>query len=429
MNETNTLQDILTPFANLLVNLGVPAEHSQIAALGIVFFAATLIVLLLARLLLSRQSHRRTEEPSPSGQQEKELEDQQATHTEEVLDESPPETLSTESELPPEQTVTTPSEKTVQTFTPEEPVETASLFLRLRQGLSKTRSSLLGRVDGLLSTHSQLNDDFVEELEEILITADFGMQATQELVQALTKRAADKTPDNPDALRECLKDEISNRLKQSKPGWMASSSVPTVLMVVGVNGVGKTTTIGKLAKQFADQGQKVILGAGDTFRAAAAEQLQVWGKRSGAEVIRQAEGSDPAAVAFDAAKAAVARQADVLILDTAGRLHTKVNLMEELKKVRRVLDREIPGAPHETLLVLDATTGQNALTQAKIFQEAVDVTGIALTKLDGTAKGGIVVAIATQLGIPVRMIGIGEGVMDLRPFDAEEFVDALFSNS
>jgi fused signal recognition particle receptor len=200
-------------------------------------------------------------------------------------------------------------------------------------------------------------------------------------------------------------------------------------MVVGVNGVGKTTTIGKLAKQFSDQGKKVVLGAGDTFRAAAAEQLEVWGERSGAEVIRHTEGSDPGAVAFDAAKAAVARNADVLILDTAGRLHTKVNLMEELKKVRRVIDREIPGAPHETLLVLDATTGQNALIQARSFQDAVDVSGIALTKLDGTAKGGIVVAISSQLELPVRLIGIGEGVSDLRLFDADVFVAALFANN
>jgi fused signal recognition particle receptor len=200
-------------------------------------------------------------------------------------------------------------------------------------------------------------------------------------------------------------------------------------MVVGVNGVGKTTTIGKLAKQFADQGKKVVLGAGDTFRAAAAEQLEVWGTRSGSDVVRHKEGSDPGAVAFDAVKAAVARKADVLILDTAGRLHTKVNLMEELKKIRRVVDREVPGAPHETLLVLDATTGQNALIQAKMFREAVEVSGIALTKLDGTAKGGIVVAISTQLDLPVRLIGVGEGVADLRPFSADEFVAALFANN
>ena len=199
--------------------------------------------------------------------------------------------------------------------------------------------------------------------------------------------------------------------------------------LIGPNGAGKTTTIGKLAKQFADQGKKVVLGAADTFRAAAAEQLEVWGTRSGADVIRHQEGADPGAVAYDAVKAAVARKADVLILDTAGRLHTKVNLMEELKKIRRIAEREVTGAPHETLLVLDATTGQNALVQAKMFQQAVEVSGIALTKLDGTAKGGIVVAISSQLDLPVRLIGVGEGVADLRPFKADEFVEALFANN
>jgi fused signal recognition particle receptor len=255
------------------------------------------------------------------------------------------------------------------------------------------------------------------------------MQTTQELVQALTGRLKEIDQSEPGQLYTVLGEEIRARLKAGEPDWPNPDSGPLVIMVVGVNGVGKTTTIGKLAKQFADQGKKVVLGAGDTFRAAAAEQLEVWGERAGAEVVRHAEGSDPAAVAFDSAKAAVARNADVLILDTAGRLHTKVNLMEELKKIRRVVDREIPGAPHETLLVLDATTGQNALIQARTFQEAVGVSGIALTKLDGTAKGGIVVAISSQLDLPVRLIGIGEGVADLRPFDADEFVAALFANN
>jgi len=225
-----------------------------------------------------------------------------------------------------------------------------------------------------------------------------------------------------------LMEELEALLQiESKP-LDVDSATPFVIVVVGVNGVGKTTTIGKLASQFVREGKKVLLGAGDTFRAAAAEQLQIWGQRAGVEVIRHAEGADPGAVAFDAAKAAVARKADILILDTAGRLHTKVNLMEELKKVHRVLDREIPGAPHETLLVLDATTGQNALTQAKLFNEAVALNGIALTKLDGTAKGGIVVAIAAELKLPVRYVGIGEGIDDLRPFDAQMFVSALFES-
>jgi fused signal recognition particle receptor len=212
------------------------------------------------------------------------------------------------------------------------------------------------------------------------------------------------------------------------PPWELPAVRPCVIMLIGVNGVGKTTTIGKLAAQFVGQGRRVIIGAGDTFRAAAAEQLQIWGERAGAEVIRHAEGADPGAVAFDAARAAVARGADVLLLDTAGRLHTKVNLMAELKKMRRVLAREIPGAPHETWLVLDATTGQNALSQARIFRDAVEATGIVLTKLDGTAKGGIVVAIAAEIGLAVRFVGVGEGVDDLRPFNAAEFAAALLRN-
>jgi fused signal recognition particle receptor len=281
----------------------------------------------------------------------------------------------------------------------------------------------------LLGKHPRLDEEFLEALEEILITADFGMKATQELVQALTGRLKDVAQNDPGQLRKILAEEIRARLKDGGSDWPVPENGPLVIMVVGVNGVGKTTTIGKLAKQFADQGKKVVLGAGDTFRAAAAEQLEVWGTRSGSDVIRHKEGSDPGAVAFDAVKAAVARKADVMILDTAGRLHTKVNLMEELKKVRRVVDREVPGAPHETLLVLDATTGQNALVQAKMFREAVEVSGVVLTKLDGTAKGGIVVAISSQLDLPVRLIGVGEGVADLRPFNADEFVQALFANN
>jgi fused signal recognition particle receptor len=254
------------------------------------------------------------------------------------------------------------------------------------------------------------------------------MKTTQDLVGSLEKRCAGGNA-APAALRDFLKEEIRQRLRLEAAPLDLAAGAPFVIMVVGVNGVGKTTTIGKLARQFAAQGKKVVLGAGDTFRAAAAEQLAIWGERAGVDVVRHAEGADPAAVAFDAAKAAVARGADMLILDTAGRLHTKVNLMEELKKIRRVLSREIPGAPHETLLVLDATTGQNALVQARLFRDAVAVSGIALTKLDGTAKGGVVVAIGAELGLPVRFVGIGEGVDDLRPFDADLFVDALFQQN
>ncbi len=301
------------------------------------------------------------------------------------------------------------------------------LFGRLREGLTKTRETLVGKVEALFRGHPQIDEDFLESLEEILIAADFGMPVTESLVADLRRRMRQEREAGSERLREILAEEISRRL-QAGQEWRLPDTRPCAIMLVGVNGVGKTTTVGKLAAQFTADGKRVIVGAGDTFRAAAAEQLQVWGARAGVDVVRHADGADPGAVVFDAARAAVARHADVLLLDTAGRLHTKANLMEELKKVRRVLSREIPGAPHETWLVLDATTGQNALAQARTFREAVDATGIVLTKLDGTARGGIVVAIAAEIGLPVRFVGVGEQIDDLRPFNAVEFSAALLRN-
>lgn len=315
---------------------------------------------------------------------------------------------------------------------PQPEVEAVSLFERMRAGLSKTQSALLGKVDQLFGSGSAVDARFLEELEEILITADFGMKTTRLLLDSFKRRVANEKVQGLLPLRTIFKEEIKRLLTRDVSvldcDAKGDESGPFVMMVIGVNGVGKTTTVGKLAQQFSRQGKKVILGAADTFRAAAADQLMIWGERTGVTVIRHDEGSDPAAVAFDAVKAAVARKADILLLDTAGRLHTKVNLMEEMKKIYRVLGREIPGAPHETLLVLDATTGQNALVQARLFQESVGVTGIVLTKLDGSAKGGMAVAIGAELGLPVRYVGIGEGVDDLRAFDPEMFVDALFEN-
>ena len=409
----------LQKIADFLVAAGVAPEDGQMAALALIYLVLTFCALGIVVLLLRRnlRAQKTTVEP----QEEAPLETPEAAG--EAAESAEPSEPAPAEEVP---LATEPETVAVEEVVEKEPV---SLYQRMRQGLSKTRSSLVGRMDELLGSHGRLDEEFLEEMEELLITADFGMQTTQDLVQALAGRLKEIDPNEPAQLHEVLGEEIRARLKTGPSEWPVPESGPLVIMVVGVNGVGKTTTIGKLAKQFSDQGKKVVLGAGDTFRAAAAEQLEVWGERSGAEVIRHTEGSDPGAVAFDAAKAAVARNADVLILDTAGRLHTKVNLMEELKKVRRVIDREIPGAPHETLLVLDATTGQNALIQARSFQEAVDVSGIALTKLDGTAKGGIVVAISSQLELPVRLIGIGEGVSDLRHFDADVFVAALFANN
>jgi fused signal recognition particle receptor len=301
-----------------------------------------------------------------------------------------------------------------------------SFFERLKIGLSRTRESLVGRIDTLLFGKKQIDADTLEEVEEILISADLGVKTVMELVRTLERKLDRQELADGAALKMALREEILARLVPYAQPLHIAPTGPVVIMVIGVNGVGKTTTIGKLASTFVADGKKVLLAAGDTFRAAAAEQLVTWGERVGVDVVRHQEGADPAAVVFDACRAAVARKVDILIVDTAGRLHTKVNLMEELKKVYRVMGREIPGAPHETLLVLDAATGQNALNQARIFKEATNVTGLVLTKLDGTAKGGIVVAICNECQIPLRFIGVGESVEDLRVFDPNEFVEALF---
>ncbi len=306
------------------------------------------------------------------------------------------------------------------------PAAKPSLFERLKSGLKKTKDGLVGRIDALVLGKKEIDADTLEELEEILITSDIGVKTTVELIRTLEQRLGRNELKDGEALRRALKDEILTRLTGHHSRLDISSHHPFVLLVIGVNGVGKTTTIGKLASRFTADGKKVLLAAADTFRAAAAEQLEVWGERSGVDVIRHQEGADPSAVVFDACKAALARDVDILIVDTAGRLHTKVNLMEEMKKIRRVIGREIPGAPHETLLVVDAATGQNALSQARLFKEAAHVSGLALTKLDGTAKGGIVVAVSHEFALPVRFIGVGEAIEDLRDFDPQEFTDALF---
>lgn len=311
---------------------------------------------------------------------------------------------------------------------PSAPVtmEKPSFFERLKSGLKKTKDGLVGRIDALVLGKKEIDADTLEELEEILITSDIGVKTTVELIRTLEQRLGRNELKDGEALRAALKQEILSRLTAHHRPLNISSQKLFVLLVIGVNGVGKTTTIGKLASRFTADGKKVLLAAADTFRAAASEQLVAWGDRSGVDVIRHKEGADPSAVVFDACKAAVARGVDILIVDTAGRLHTKVNLMEEMKKIRRVIDREISGAPHETLLVVDAATGQNAISQARLFKEAAGVTGLALTKLDGTAKGGIVVAVSHEFDLPVRYIGVGESIDDLRDFDPQEFTDALF---
>jgi fused signal recognition particle receptor len=317
-----------------------------------------------------------------------------------------------------------PSEETLAEV---EPAETKpGFFERLKKGLSKTHESLIGRIDALVLGKKEIDAGTLEELEEILITADIGVQTTVELIRTLEQRLKRKELQDGSALKAALKEEILARLARHAAPLDVAATSPYVIMVIGVNGVGKTTTIGKLASRFTAEGKSVLLVAADTFRAAAAEQLEIWGKRAGAEIVRHKEGADPSAVVFDGCKAAVARKSDILIIDTAGRLHTKVNLMEEMKKVRRVIGREIPGAPHETLLILDAATGQNAISQTRLFKEAAEVSGVALTKLDGTAKGGIIVAVSNEFNLPVRFIGVGEGVDDLREFEPAQFVEALF---
>ncbi|MDA8412803.1 MAG: signal recognition particle-docking protein FtsY [Desulfobacteraceae bacterium] len=329
-------------------------------------------------------------------------------------------------ESPPEEGGSPAVQATGPAAVQEKPKGEPGFFERLKQGLKKTKEGLVGRIDALVLGKKEIDAETLEELEEILITSDIGVKTTVELIRTLEQRLGRNELKDGEALRLALKEEILARLEAHHRVLDIAGHRPFVLLVIGVNGVGKTTTIGKLASRYSASGKKVLLAAADTFRAAAAEQLESWGDRSGVSVIRHKEGADPSAVVFDACKAALAREVDILIVDTAGRLHTKVNLMEEMKKIRRVIDREIPGAPHETLLVLDAATGQNAISQARIFKDAAGVTGLALTKLDGTAKGGIVVAVSHEFALPVRYIGVGESIDDLRDFNPREFTDALF---
>jgi fused signal recognition particle receptor len=309
----------------------------------------------------------------------------------------------------------------------EEQKENKGLIARLREGLTKTRSGFTGRLDQLLFGKKEISEDLLEGLEEVLFTSDLGVATTQELIRLVQEGVARKELVQPEKLRAALKEHIRTFLNVPDVARRTpNAGEPYVIMIIGVNGVGKTTTIGKLGHQLKAQGNSVMLVAADTFRAAAVEQLEIWAQRVGADLVKQRPGADPSAVVFDALASALSKQINVVLIDTAGRLHTKVNLMEELEKIYRVAGRKLPGAPHEVWLVLDATTGQNAIAQAELFHKAIGVTGIVLTKLDGTAKGGIVVGISHQLKIPIKFIGIGETVDDLRPFDASDFVEAIF---
>lgn len=309
--------------------------------------------------------------------------------------------------------------------------QTNSVTDKFKDGLAKTRSNFSDKVNDLVSRYRKVDEDFFEELEEILIGADVGFETVMELIDELKTEVKKRNIQDPREVQAVISEKLVSIYQGGEEETSAINVQQvglTVILFVGVNGVGKTTTIGKLAHRYKSEGKKVVLAAGDTFRAGAIEQLEVWGERAAVDVIKQAAGSDPAAVMYDAVQAAKSRNADILLCDTAGRLQNKVNLMNELEKVKRVIEREIPGAPHEVLLVLDATTGQNALIQAKTFKEATNVSGIVLTKLDGTAKGGIVLAIRKELQIPVKLVGLGEKMDDLQNFDAEKYVYGLFSN-
>lgn len=298
----------------------------------------------------------------------------------------------------------------------------------LSRGLEKTKKGIFGRIGDLIRGSNKLDDEFLEELEEILISSDVGVTTSMQIVEELREEALNNKTFDPEQITELIKEQISNILASAVREHQVEKGDPHVILIVGVNGTGKTTTIGKLSHRLVQDGNTVVLAAADTFRAAAIEQLEIWAQRSGAELIKQKAQSDPAAVVYDAISATRSRKADVLIVDTAGRLHTKSNLMFELEKINRILARELPGAPHEVLLVLDATTGQNGLVQAKEFMKSSGITGLVLTKLDGTAKGGVVVAITRELELPIRYVGVGEGIDDLVDFDPDDFVNSLFSH-
>jgi len=300
-------------------------------------------------------------------------------------------------------------------------------FNKIKEGLKKTRDAVIGQIDSMLKSFTKIDDELFEELEELLVMGDVGVPTAEKICEELKKRVKKEGIKNPNEIHRLLEETVSDMLRGGEE--LDLSTTPSIILVIGVNGVGKTTTIGKLANHLTKQGKKVILAAGDTFRAAAIEQLEIWADRSHCEIIKQNEGSDPAAVIYDAISAAMARHADVIICDTAGRLHNKKPLMDELAKINRIIDRELPDASKEKLLVLDATTGQNAVNQAEQFSLATGITGIVLTKLDGTAKGGVVLAIKEGLGIPVKYIGVGEQIDDLQPFDAEDFARALFAQN
>ncbi|MGB3364969.1 MAG: signal recognition particle-docking protein FtsY [Thermodesulfobacteriota bacterium] len=423
----------------------IPSPYSDLVAVAVIFIIIAAISFLIAFLFGGKapaevQEVDVEQEIEPPETIEEEITStDEIVETEEIIEPAPGQEFQTqvseraEEAIQPE-AVAEPQEEVLEeieereeeTEQIEEVEETKEgLFAKLRRGLSKTQAGLLGGLGGIVSK-KEIDANLWDEFEETLIMADLGVNTTMKLRENIETKLSKQSLNSPESITDTLKEEISEILKSAQGAPINANASPFVIMVAGVNGVGKTTTIGKLANRLKTEDKKVMVAAGDTFRAAATEQLEVWSKRVGTDFLKGQSGGDPSSVAFDAVKAAQARGTDILIIDTAGRLHTKGNLMEELTKMKRIVGRELEGAPHETLLVLDATTGQNAVQQAKLFNEAIGVTGIVLTKLDGTAKGGVIIAIADELNIPVKYIGIGESLSDLREFNAEEFVEALF---
>jgi len=434
----------------------IPSPYSDFVAVAVIFVLIALISFIIA-FLVERKAQKQAqgleieEDVKPPAETQEVIEDLDVAGDleavnepiEEVPDIQGPELQTQTTQLSEEllETETLPQEiyeeEVIKTEEIEEepevliePIEEVEetkegLFARLRRGLSKTQAGLLGRLGEIISKR-EIDESLWDDFEETLIMSDLGVNTTMKLRENIETKLSKQSLSSAESITDTLKEEILEILKSAQGAPIKADVSPFVIMVAGVNGVGKTTTIGKLANMLKQDGRKVMVAAADTFRAAATEQLEVWSKRVGTDFIKGESGGDPSSVAFDAVKAAEARGTDILIIDTAGRLHTKGNLMDELTKMKRIIRRELEGAPHETLLVLDATTGQNAVQQAKLFNEAIEVTGIVLTKLDGTAKGGVIVAIADELNIPVKYIGIGESLSDLREFNADEFVEALF---
>jgi fused signal recognition particle receptor len=387
----------------------------------LIWAASGLLVILLLLLFIRSAKHRKhkqaEKESAPSVGVGKVLETQEAFEEEKI---EPDTVFDTESDRKPKAPPLA-EEKGID----DEVVGPEGLVGRLRSGLSKTRNSISGGLERIFTGTGKLDEEALEDIEELLITSDVGVKTTMSIVQNVEKKASDIK--DPDKLKKVVKAELLSVINESQSGPDKKlSAQPHVIMVVGVNGVGKTTTIGKIASRLSSEGKKVLIAAADTFRAAAVEQLSIWAERAGADIVKHGDNADPAAVAYDGVEAAIARKVDVVLVDTAGRLHTRVNLMEELKKVKRTIAKKLPDAPHEVLMVLDATTGQNALIQAEQFNEALGITNLALTKLDGTAKGGIVIGVCGSLNISLDYIGVGEGISDLQSFDPVKFIDALF---